>query len=87
MSHVILCHTPGLEGQYLEAFDLEAHAPDATYPTGFATWTLDPTKAKRFHNAEEAFKFIRQRPKCCPDRPDGKPNRPLMAFTLEVAPL
>lgn len=82
---VVINHNLG--GQYLEAFDAERHAPGKLYPTGFATWTEDPTRAMIFPNAEAAFKYIRQRPKCCPTRPDGKPNRPLMAFTLEVAPL
>lgn len=82
---VIINHSLG--GQYLESFDPEMHAPGKPYPTGFAVWTEDPGKAMRFPNKEAAFKYVRQIPKCCPTRPDGKPNRPLMAFTMEIAPL
>lgn len=82
---VIIVHGRGsAERQYLEDFDPEAHGVDL-YPTGYATFTSDINKARRFNGPLDAFKYIMQVPKICPYRPDGKPNRPLMAFTLEVS--
>ena len=83
---VIIAHNRGVEGQYLQDFNPDAHGADL-YPTGWATFTDDLNKAKRFNGPADALKYIMQVPKICPVRPDGRPNKPLMAFTLEVSPI
>lgn len=66
-------------GAYLESYDPEAHRGQ-----GKAKWTDDIAKAMRFATQLEAFDFWRQQSKTMPFRPDGKPNRPLTAFTISV---
>lgn len=68
-------------GQYLSSYDPEAHGG-----CGFATWTPDPAAAMTFEDASAAFEFSQQVPRCRPVRPDGKPNRPLTAFTIAIMP-
>lgn len=67
------------EGAYLAAFD-----PEAFEGRGHAAWTTDLALAQRFEDAAEALTFWKTVPKCRPLRPDGKPNRPLTAFTITV---
>lgn len=66
-------------GQYLYRYD-----PEYANGAGDAVTTDDPTKAARFANAGDAFECWRSVPRSLPQRPDGKPNRPLTAFTIEV---
>jgi hypothetical protein len=68
-------------GEYLAAFDPEAHGG-----RGAATFTADLARAKVFPDVKAAWECIGTRPKKRPTRPDGKPNRPLMAFTLQILP-
>jgi hypothetical protein len=44
--------------------------------------TDNKAKAKQFPNLEAATEFWKQRSKRVPLRPDGKPNRPLTAFSI-----
>jgi hypothetical protein len=67
----------GLEGQYLEGFD-----PDAHHGLGEAFWTPDKNKALPFADVREAMELWRKPSTVRPLRPDGKPNRPLTAFTV-----
>ena len=69
-------------GQYLESFD-----PDAYGGRGYVTWTPDLSKAMRFTSVVEAFEMRWRQPTVLPLRPDGKPNRPLTAYTTEIIPL
>lgn len=63
------------DGDYLADFDFEAaNGRGEITMAGF-----DITKAKKFANMAEAFTFYNTQPKCCPIRPDGKPNKPLTA--------
>ncbi len=64
-------------GQYLRDYDPEAHGG-----MGEARWTADPAKARVFASFGEAFECWRQVPRSRPRRPDGKPNRPLTAYTV-----
>lgn len=64
-------------GEYLQAFDPEAHDG-----RGDATFTPDKSKAKRFKSVEAAHKCWLTQSKTRPLRPDGKPNRPLTAFNM-----
>jgi hypothetical protein len=69
-------------GEYLASFEPEAHDG-----RGLATFTPDRARAKVFPDFKAAYEFIGTRPKKRPTRPDGKPNRPLTAFTLDIEPL
>jgi hypothetical protein len=52
--------------------------------TGESDWTYDKSKALRFNSKLEAFQFCMQILESDPIRPDGKPNRPLTAFTVLI---
>jgi hypothetical protein len=64
-------------GLFLKSFD-----PEAFHGIGSATFTDDPAKAMTFASHVEAFKFWQQETKF--KRPDGKPNRPLTGFIVEI---
>jgi len=68
----------GPVGEYLAAFDPEAHDG-----WGDATFTRDVAKALRFPDFAAAYRFYGTRPQRRSRRPDGKPNRPLTAFTMQ----
>jgi len=69
-------------GEYLASF-----APEAYDGRGLATFTRDRARALVFPDFKAAYECIGTRPKKRPTRPDGKPNRPLTAFTLNIEPL
>lgn len=70
---------------------LSFYDPDYTVDgnphTGLVDITADPAKAMRFETAIDAGECWRQQSTTRPLRPDGKPNRPLTAFTVEIKPL
>jgi hypothetical protein len=68
-------------GEYLAAYDPEAHDG-----RGEITFTRDRARALVFPDLKAAWELIGTRPKKRPTRPDGKPNRPLTAFTLQIMP-
>lgn len=68
-------------GLWLEDCDFEAHKG-----RGQAWLTRDKTKAKRFAEKGDAFEFWTTVPKRMPRRPDGKPNKPLTAYSVEILP-
>jgi hypothetical protein len=74
-----------IDGAWLRSFDPDVHGPGKPYPSGDAKFTVNPAKALRFATTGEAFEFWRQQSRVCPLRPDGEPNRPLTAFTIEIA--
>jgi hypothetical protein len=49
---------------------------------GHAFVTVRKDKAKQFADMEAALEFWKQQSKRRPLRPDGKPNRPLTAYTV-----
>lgn len=51
---------------------------------GSMVTTLVRSEALTFPSQREAFEFWRQRSTRRPLRPDGRPNRPLTAFTIEI---
>lgn len=67
------------DGQYVKTYD-----PEAVGGRGAVTTTYDKNKALQFANGADAMAFWRQQSKKYPIRPDGKPNRPLTAFTVEI---
>lgn len=70
---------PKFNGQYLVSFD-----PEALGGMGSFIWSPDIEQAKRFPTAAEAFEMWTAVPACRPTRPDGKPNKPLTAFTVTI---
>lgn len=67
---------------FLKAFDPELNAPD--YPTGAVEVTPDPGEAILFKSQSDAFVLWRARSKSVPNRPDGYPNRPLTAYSIQI---
>jgi hypothetical protein len=67
-----------IDGEYVKSYD-----PNAFDGRGDATFTKDITKALKFPDKSWAMRFAMHQPINRPFRADGKPNRPLTAFTLE----
>jgi hypothetical protein len=67
------------DGKYLRAMDFEGRGGRGTIGV---TPNLD--EAMKFEDAGVAMQYWRTRSKTVPTRPDGKPNRPLTAFTVEI---
>lgn len=74
-----------MSGQYVVSYDPDYHLPDGSYDGGALACTPELERATRFEFAE-AVELIRSGPRClCHQlRPDGSPNRPLTAFTVEI---
>lgn len=70
-----------MAGGWLKSY---ADTPDGR---GCVEWTDDPKKARGFETRFDAMEFWRTPSKTVPKRPDGKPNRPLTAFTVSVEEL
>jgi len=68
----------GPVGQYLAAFDPEAHDGG-----GEATFTAHLADAFHFPTVAAAYQCYGTVPRARPLRADGKPNRPLTTFTME----
>jgi hypothetical protein len=71
-----------LAGALLASYD-----PEGDDGRGRATWTIDPELALVFADAAEAMELRRRVPANRPLRPDGKPNRPLTMFAVELVPV
>lgn len=67
------------EGKYVKDFD-----PAAFDGRGSLVSTPDEDLARRFPNAIDAWEYWRQ---SAGRRPDGKHNRPLTAWTVDIKPL
>jgi hypothetical protein len=55
--------------------------------TGESGWSSSEDDALRFAGVKEAFEFWNQVLESDPIRPDGKPNKPLTAFTISIEPV
>lgn len=66
---------------------LEYYNPNAFGGRGAAQGTSQLDKAIVFDTVADALALWRQVSTVWPKRPDGKPNRPLTAFTVEVVPI
>lgn len=79
------------EGRYLQDFDPDWTPPGTRPPyamTGRATWTDDKAKAKRFPTFADALGEWKRPSAVLPIRPwDGRPNRPLTAYTVGTEPV
>lgn len=69
-------------GWYLAVFD-----PDAYEGRGHSQWTDQLALAIQFETFEAAFETWRVTSSIRPTRDDGKPNRPLTAFNIEIKPI
>lgn len=69
-------------GQYVESYD-----PDAFDGFGTVKFSKHEDEAKVFQSHRDAMEFWNQSSKVRPKRADGKPNRPLTAFSIEVVKL
>lgn len=67
------------DGQFLKAYDPEAHDGRGRIDT---TDRLEDAMA--FPDAGAALELWKTQSRVRPLRPDGKPNRPLTAYTVEV---
>jgi len=54
---------------------------------GRERWTTDITKAKRFASQEDAMGCWRKQSTVKPFRSDGRPNRPMTAYSVVVEEL
>jgi hypothetical protein len=68
-----------IAGQYLEKFSFEAYDGG-----GYGVFTTDVDRAMKFDSAAAALRFWRTQSRVRPLRPDGKPNRPFTATTIEI---
>lgn len=68
-----------VEGPYLEWSD-----PDANNGLGDERWTNNPAKAKRFKSFAEASQCWQAQSTVRPTRDDGKPNRPMTAYSVTI---
>ena len=72
-----------LDGTYLKSYD-----PDARGGRGEIQATHDPNNALKFGGKSEAMMLWKKPSKVHPIRlSDGKPNRPLTAWTVTILPL
>ena len=67
-------------GMYLARADFDAYDG-----MGYMDFTADVRKALKFDTAGDAMAFWRTPSTVRPLRPDGQPNRPLTALTVEIA--
>ena len=71
----------GVEGQYIRFYD-----PDGNGGRGDVDITSDPARALVFADAGEGLRAWKAQSATRPLRWDGKPNRPLTAFTVTFEP-
>lgn len=80
LMRVAMATTPDQErvlDQWLKTFDVEAFDG-----RGDAEFTDDPTQALRFKDLAAAIAAWKTQSRRRPRREDGKPNRPLTAFSI-----
>lgn len=68
--------------QWIENYDVDARGG-----RGEVNLTTDRAKAMTFPDPGAAMSAWRTQSTVTPLRPDGKPNRPLTAYTVEIEPL
>ena len=67
--------------RYLKSYD-----PEFADGRGKIEWTDDRAEALVFADFGAAYETYGAVPRCHPLRDDGKPNRPLTAYSVEFAP-
>lgn len=81
IGRVMIPESANPAGLYLKAADFEFRDG-----RGHAEWTGKIEDAQVFPDVARALEFWKTSPKARPTRPDGKPNRPLTAFSVELVP-
>jgi len=69
-------------GLYVKSFD-----PNAIDGQGHVVLCKNPVEAVAFADKESAVHYWEQPSTAKPTRADGKPNRPMTVFTVEIIPL
>lgn len=73
--------TSDIDGAWLAAYD---NTLEDEHGVGTVHATREMDRAMRFHDFKDAWEFWKQGSLTIPRRPDGKPNRPLTAFTVTI---
>ena len=68
--------------RWLRRFD-----PDALGGRGWTDFADDPTEAMRFDTVEAVMECWKTQSRTVPLRDDGRPNRPLTAYTIQPVKL
>jgi len=76
-----------LKPEWVTRFDPDIHEIGKPFPTGMVESSVDPSKALQFESFAKAHELWVTQSSSVPWRPDGKPNRPMTAFTVEIGPL
>ena len=71
-----------MEGMWLVRCDVDAYDGRGKLDT-----TVDPNNAARFATMAEAMLYYRRQSSVQPLRADGKPNRPLTAYSVSIEQL
>jgi hypothetical protein len=76
------------DGQYLKEYDpnRDGETPDGDLLLAHIVTTPDIEEAMKFESMQEVHKIWTRVDDRDPIRPDGKPNRPLTAFTIQASP-
>lgn len=74
-------------GIYVESMGWIRSHEDTCDGRGHTVFTFDPSLALGFPSKIDALEYWRQQSKTVPLRPDGRPNRPITAFSAEILPL
>lgn len=76
------------DDQYLVEYDPErdGETPDGRPMIAHIVTTDDPAEARHFADFREATECWKRVCERSPRRPDGEPNRPLTAFSVEFLP-
>jgi hypothetical protein len=80
----ILSDAAGLPCEYAGCY-LQNFWPELDDGAAHVQVTPDVKHAKLFDSAGDAAEFWKTQSKVVPLRPDGLPNRPLTAFTVEIS--
>lgn len=72
------------DGLYVKYYDPTWTPPHGAYDGGILEVTHDPKRAWHFDSAADAMELWRT---AHGTREDGKPNRPLTAWTVEIVPM
>jgi hypothetical protein len=78
VQHMMALIAGKLPMRYLKAFDANAMGG-----MGTITLTNDPREARQFESIEAVLTCWKTVSDVMPWRPDGKPNRPLTAYTIQ----
>lgn len=78
----LLDQETGTDLGFLHECDFNANGP--RYPTGDIRACSDPLLAMQFNSRSEAICYYLTISTSCPKRPDGKFNRPLTFFSVQV---